>query len=158
MAKITISKARLIDADEIGSIAFQTAQIHYKSVQNEFKKPTLKTQIGYIKKSIENKDILVLKANIRKQIVGYVVVYINTYPKAYFKHNKRAFIGSIGVDENFRGQGVGKALLTGVEKEVKKCGISVIEIDVYTFNQVAEKLYHSCGFEDIKHYKRKFIG
>ena len=157
MEKIKISAAKPIDAMKIGEIAFQTAQIHYKFIPSEFKKPTFKGQFDYIQKSISDKDILVLKAEIKKKITGYAVVYFNTYPEKYFKFHKRGFIGSIGVDESYRGQGVGKALLNGVEKEMKKRKISVLEIDVYTFNQAAEKLYDSAGYEDIKHYKRKFI-
>jgi len=157
MTKITVSVAKLKDSETIGKIAFQTALLHYQSVKNEFKKPTKKAQIDYIRKSILDPDLLVLKAEMEKKIAGYVVVYFNTYPEKYFKFSKRAFIGSIGVDENARGQGVGKALLKGVEAELKKRGISVVEIDVYTFNKSAGKLYDSLGYEDIKHYKRKFI-
>ncbi|MDY6407321.1 MAG: GNAT family N-acetyltransferase [Pseudomonadota bacterium] len=157
MPKITVSRAKMADAEQIGKIAFQTADIHYKSIKNEFKKPTLKTQTEYIRKSISDTDLLVLKATMAGQIAGYVVVYFNTYPAAYFKFPRRAFIGSIGVDKNARGQGVGKALLKAAESAVKRRGISVLEIDVYTFNKAAEKLYVSCGYEDIKHYKRKFI-
>ncbi|MBR6411988.1 MAG: GNAT family N-acetyltransferase [Alphaproteobacteria bacterium] len=105
----------------------------------------------------QTKKILVLQAELKGQIAGYVVVYFNTYPEQYFQFPKRAFIGSIGVDENCRGQGVGKALLSGVEEEIKRRDISVIEIDVYTFNNAAEKLYDNLGYQDTKHYKRKFI-
>ena len=157
MTEIKVSSAILKDATEIGKIAFQTAQIHYKALQNEFQNPTEETQIDYIKKSILDKNILVLKAEVDSKILGYTVVYFNTYLEQYFKFSKRGFIGSIGVDQNHRGKGIGQALLNGVETELKKRGISVVEIDVYTFNHDAEKLYESFGYEDIKHYKRKFI-
>ena len=157
MTDIIVSSAKLDNAVKIGEIAFQSALLHYQAVPSEFQEPTLAGQIDYIRKSISDKKILVLKAELNGQIVGYVVVYFNTYPKQYFKFSKRGFIGSIGVDKNCRGQGVGKALLNEVEKEMKKRKISVLEIDVYTFNQTAEKLYDNVGYEDIKHYKRKFI-
>ena len=60
---------------------------------------------------------MVLNAQIDDKIAGYVVVYFNTYPAKHFQFNKRAFIGSIGVDENHQRKGVGKALLKGVEEE-----------------------------------------
>ena len=157
MSEIIVSEAKLQDAEKIGEIAFQSSLIHYKSVDNEFKEPSLHNQISYIKNSIIDKDILVLSAELDGKIAGYVVVYFNTYPEEYFKFHKRGFIGSIGVDENCRGHGVGKALLNGVESELKKRNILIIEIDVYSFNQTAEKLYDKLGYKDIKHYKRKFI-
>ena len=157
MSEIRLLKASAKDASKIGKIAYQVAQIHYQQTDKEFKKPTLKSQTEYISASIADKDILVLKAQIENEIVGYVVVYFNTYPAKHFQFNKRAFIGSIGVDENHQQKGVGKALLKGVEEEVKKRKISIIEIDYYVFNKAAGKLYKNCGYEEKKSYMHKFI-
>ena len=157
MPKYTISKAVIENADEIGKIAYQVALLHYQNAPDEFKKPTLKNQTEYIKKSIADKNVLVLNAKKDEKIVGYVIVYFNTLPKEYFCFEKRAFIGSIAVDENYRGQGIGTALLQAVETQAKKKKIFVVEIDVYTFNQYAEKLYNKLGYQDIKHYKKKIL-
>ena len=157
MQKYTIIKATPVDANEIGKIAYQVALLHYQNAPDEFKKPTLKNQTDYIKKSIADKNVLVLCAKSDEKTVGYVVVYFNTLPKEYFHFEKRAFIGSIAVDENYRGQGVGTALLKAVETAVKKKKISALEIDVYTFNQDAEKLYNKLGYKDIKYYKQKIL-
>ena len=157
MKELKITKAKQPDSNEIGKIAYQVALLHYQNAPDEFKKPTLKDQTEYIKKSIDDKDVLVLKAVLDKKIVGYVVVYFNTLPKKYFQSNKRAFIGSIAVDENYRGKGIGTALLKAAETATKKKKISVIEINVYTFNSNAEKLYDKLGYKDIKHYKKKIL-
>lgn len=157
MSEINVLKASAKDASKIGKIAYQVAQIHYQQTDKEFKKPTLKSQTEYISSSIADKDILVLKAQIGDKIVGYVVVYFNTYPAKHFQFNKRAFIGSIGVDKNHQQKGIGKALLKGVEEEVKKRKISVIEIDYYVFNKAAGKLYKNSGYEEKKSYMHKFI-
>lgn len=157
MPKYTITKAVIENADEIGKIAYQVALLHYQNAPDEFKKPTLKNQTEYIKKSIADKNVLVLNAKKDEKIVGYAIVYFNTLPKEYFCFEKRAFIGSIGVDENNRGQGVGTALLQAAEKEVLKKKISTVEMDVYIFNQDAEKLYNKLGYKDIKHYKKKIL-
>ena len=157
MSEIKITQAIVEDASKIGDIAYQVAQIHYQQIKKEFKKPTRKSQTEYIQKSISDKNVLVLKALIEDKIVGYVVVYFNTYPKEYFQFNKRAFIGSIGVDKSYQRQGVGKALLKAVEDRAKKRHISVVEIDYYTFNRSAEALYTHCGYVPKKMYVGKFI-
>ena len=157
MPKIKITQAILEDASEIGKVAYQVALIHSKQIKKEFKRPTLKSQTEYIRQSIANKNVLVLKAHINDKIVGYVVVYFNTYPAQHFQFNKRAFIGSIGVDENHQRCGVGKALLKAVEKELKKLKIAVVEIDYYAFNIAAENLYKKCEYKETKRYMRKFI-
>ncbi len=157
MSKILVNKVLDKDIEEIGKIAYQVSLIHYYQIKKEFKKPTIQNQTAYIRKSVLNKNCLVMKAQIGDTIVGYVVVYFNTYPNEYFQLNQRAFIGSIGVDENYQRQGVGQALLRAVEKEIKKRKISVIEIDYYAFNEAAESLYKYCGYEPLKRYMRKFI-
>ena len=155
MHKIEIQKAEIKDANQIGRIAYQVALIHYQQTTNEFKRPTLKSQTEYIKQSILDKDILVFKAILDSDIAGYAIAYINTYPDQHFQFHKRGFLGSIGVDENCRRKGVGTALIKAIEKELKKECISILEIDVYTFNIAAKNLYAKLGYEDIKYYKRK---
>ncbi len=157
MSEIKVTQAIAEDASKVGDIAYQVAQIHYQQTKKEFKKPTRKSQTEYIQKSILDKNVLVLKASIEDKTVGYVVVYFNTYPKDYFQFNKRAFIGSIGVDKNYQRQGVGKALLKAVENRARKRHISVIEIDYYAFNHSAEALYTHCGYAPKKVYVGKFI-
>lgn len=157
MSQIKVTQATIEDASTIGDIAYQVAQAHYQQTKKEFKKPTHKSQTEYIQKSILDKNILVLKALIEDKIVGYVVVYFNTYPKEYFQFNKRAFIGSIGVDKNYQRQGVGKALLKAVEGKAKKRRFSVVEIDYYAFNKAAETLYSLCGYKTKKIYVNKII-
>lgn len=152
-----ISKATLKDAAKIGKIAYHVALIHYQKTPKEFKRPTLKSQTEYIRQSIADKNILVLKAEMNNEIVGYVVVYFNTYPAKYFQFNKRAFIGSIGVDPAYQRYGFAKALLNAVEAEVKKHKISVIEVDYYSFNTSAASLYKHCGYTEKKRYMRKII-
>ena len=157
MQKYIITKATIENAVEIGKIAHQVALLHYQNAPDEFKKPTLKGQTEYIEKSIADKNALILKAETDEKIVGYVIVYFNTLPKQYFHFEKRAFIGSIAVDENYRGQGIGTALLESAEKAAKEKKISVVEMDVYTFNKKADKLYNKLGYKDIKHYKKKVL-
>ena len=152
-----IIKATFKDVLKIGKIAYQVALIHYQKTPKEFKRPTLKSQTDYIRQSISDKNILVLKAEINNEIVGYVVVYFNTYPAKYFQFNKRAFIGSIGIDPSYQRCGLAKALLNAVEIQAKKRKISVIEVDYYSFNTSAASLYKHCGYTEKKRYMRKII-
>ena len=157
MPEVQVTEAVIDDIPQLGSIAYSVARTHYQKTEKEFKEPTPADQTEYIRKCISDDGILTLKAQMGDEVVGYVVVYFNTFPDKYFQFSKRAFIGSIGVAENHRRQGVGKALLKAVENEVKKHNISIIEIDYYTFNVAAENLYKSLGYQENKRYMRKFI-
>ncbi|WP_428755031.1 GNAT family N-acetyltransferase [Vibrio cionasavignyae] len=52
------------------------------------------------------------------------------------------------VSDNFRGQGVGKVLLHGIERYCQECGVLKITLEVDDENTVAKRLYRSCDFKD----------
>ena len=154
---IEVSKAKIENLNEIARIYHQTSIIHHEKIDREFKSPKAEDAIDYLKSIVDKDDVILFKAEFEDKIVGYLVLYINNYPEQFFVDAKRGFIGSIGVDEDTRGKGIGKSLLSHAEKYLLEQGISIFETDVYTFNTGAENLYNKFGFEDIKRYKRKFI-
>lgn len=158
MAEPHISVATKNDLASIARIFHQVGMIHYQNTKTEFKEPNLKNDLFFIGRHLRAENIQVIKAEIKGQICGYLILYINNYPDNYFICPARGFISSIGVDEQFRGQGIGKKLLAFAEQMLKEKGIKILEIDVYTFNKAADNLYNKAGFEDIKCYKRKIIG
>lgn len=52
------------------------------------------------------------------------------------------------VSGHYRGQGLGKILLQSIEQYCIENGYLKITLEVSDTNQVAQKLYHSCGFQD----------
>ncbi len=52
------------------------------------------------------------------------------------------------VSGQYRGQGLGKVLLQGIEQYCIDNGYLKITLEVSEANSVAQKLYHSCGFQD----------
>lgn len=153
----TVSIAHESDADAIGEIAFQVAQIHTENAPDEFRETTIEAQTQYIQNSIEAPESTVFKAETDGHICGYLVLYIETQPEKFFVHPKKGFAGSIGVDEKFRGRGVAPAMLAAAEEFLKEHGVTIFDIDVYTFNEKAGRVYDSFGFKDLKHYKRKLL-
>ena len=154
---VIITKAEENDVVEISNIYHQTTMLHLESIKREFKPSQLEDTMAYVSSIINKEDVVLFKAKFDNKIAGYLVLYINSYPDQFFVEAKRGFIGSIGVDENVRGQGIGNSLLLHAETYLKEQNISIFETDVYVFNTKAEKLYNDFGFEDIKRYKRKFL-
>jgi len=68
--------------------------------------------------------------------------------------NKRADIGIIAVDKAFRGNGIGKLLMTSAEKWFSNIGYKSIQVVTQGDNVPACKLYESCGYtvESIEYY------
>ncbi|MGE6752824.1 GNAT family N-acetyltransferase [Rossellomorea sp. NPDC071047] len=60
-----------------------------------------------------------------------------------------AWIGITIGEENGRGKGIGFKAIQHLEKEVKKQGLSRIELGVFEFNTRAYKLYQQLGYQEI---------
>jgi RimJ/RimL family protein N-acetyltransferase len=66
----------------------------------------------------------------------------------------------MGVRPDWRGRGIGKALLTAAISAAAALDLSRIELEVYAANTVARTLYQSCGFveEGVKRKGRYLDG
>ncbi len=69
---------------------------------------------------------------------------------------KILYLSTLFVDEDYRGQGVGKALLERVEEEALKLGANMIRLD--TFNWQGRDFYRSLGYEEVGSYKNDLDG
>ena len=154
---IKIHQATINDVAAITQIFHQVSILHYQKVEREFVLPKIEDEQKYISETINNKDAVLFVAKENKKVLGYLILYIQTYPQCFFTDTRKGFIGSIGVDENYRRQGIGTKLLNAAETYLKENGIFVFETDVFIFNKGAEKLYNRFGFNDIKVYKKKIF-
>ncbi len=118
---------------------------------------SFENDLKYIRENIGREDVKIFKAESDGVIRGYLVLYLNEYPSEFFRISRYGFVGSIGVETNCRRCGIGTALMRAAEEYLKASGVRAIEIDVFTFNTEAERLYAALGYEDIKHYKRKVL-
>ncbi|KQW85111.1 GNAT family N-acetyltransferase [Ensifer sp. NM-2] len=89
-----------------------------------------------------SEDNTVIVAERDGRIVGMAGLHRN---KGRRHHS--AVLG-ISVDDNHRGEGIGKTLLTSlIDAADNWLGISRIELTVFTDNEAAIALYHKTGFE-----------
>jgi ribosomal protein S18 acetylase RimI-like enzyme len=63
------------------------------------------------------------------------------------ENNRKAFVADVIIEENFRGQGLGRQMMLALETEVRKLGLNHIGLHVFAFNTPAVNLYKSLGFE-----------
>ena len=54
----------------------------------------------------------------------------------------------IGVRPAYRGRGIGRALMRGIEEWAAEAGVHRLELSVVTSNLVAIALYRSCGYAE----------
>jgi spore coat polysaccharide biosynthesis predicted glycosyltransferase SpsG/ribosomal protein S18 acetylase RimI-like enzyme len=93
----------------------------------------------WIQKSLNGQfDDEVLVAECSGEIAGYISCRANT--------PNLGSIGLVGLDPNFRGRGIGKSLVKASLQWFKDRDLPRVEVVTQGRNEVARKLYESCGF------------
>lgn len=64
-------------------------------------------------------------------------------------------IYDIDIDEEHRGNGLGRKTMHAIEQYVSEQGGTAINLSVFGFNEVARKLYESEGFETVRIQMKK---
>ncbi|MCM3638114.1 GNAT family N-acetyltransferase [Sporosarcina luteola] len=83
----------------------------------------------------------IIVAELKGSLVGYLMVIAGTA-----KRNKHSAYIVIGISEKYRGQGVGKALFTSLDKWAIENKLHRLELTVMTTNTAAIVLYEKSGF------------
>lgn len=89
---------------------------------------------------------LVYVAKIRETVVGYVVLSVINRGGPGTVEYKALRLDSICVDENARGQGIGKAMVADVRALAKAFGCREVMLGVHPENDRAVSFYQKCGF------------
>jgi ribosomal protein S18 acetylase RimI-like enzyme len=88
---------------------------------------------------VSNPERIVFYASVDDQLAGQIRVS---------KHwNAYAYIEDIAVEENYRGQGVGRALMESAIAWAKSRGFPGMMLETQSNNVAGCRLYERCGFE-----------
>ena len=91
---------------------------------------------------LENNPDTFLVAEYNGKVIGYVM--------AYLRPDLEGHVMSIAVDPDYRGRGIGSALLSEVIERLAARGAKWIGLEVRVSNENAIKLYERFGFKKIK--------
>ena len=69
-----------------------------------------------------------------------------------------AFIYDIEVEQEYRGRGLGRALMQAVEEAVAAYGVGALALNVFGENAPAVSLYTSAGYRVVTQHMRKDLG
>jgi ribosomal protein S18 acetylase RimI-like enzyme len=112
----------------------------------------------YLKDALANNSIYIYVAIQDDKVVGVIIAYTIPIPEVpFFTKNKRIYIEALDVDNKFRSQGIGTSLIQKIEEIAKSDDVHGIELEVYSNNSKADKLYESLGYNEIKKRRRKRI-
>ena len=140
-----IRKAKKEDMKDIQDLRYLLAK-HEKSLGLNIAVPEWGyTEVG--KKDLEYflNEQYIYVAEENEKIVGFITAEI--FKKKAWYTVQLGSINNIFVLEEYRNQGIGKALIKTVIDALKEVGITNVQLDTYNKNDKAIKFYEGLGFE-----------
>ncbi len=100
---------------------------------------------------VSEKEGKIFVAEQDRKVIGFLWVYVEKEPRD-FMYTEPIYvflhIGDFIVTRNFRGQGIGKALMRAVENYAKEKGIDKIKLQATAKNIQAREVYEKWDFEE----------
>ncbi len=146
---ITIRKASEDDYSAVNSLYFETYNLYHNNIPASYKKtpkPTLPR--GTFISIIDDKNVLMIVAEIKDKVVGMLYATIEEYKgDEWSMPYNRVSIDELSVLPNYQGKGIGSLLMQEVENWAKRKKVSDLTVLVYEFNDKAIKFYQNNGYD-----------
>lgn len=97
----------------------------------------------FFRSMLSNGDMIAIVAQSERSIIGVCIASMLNYSGAV--RVKTACIDQLVVDERWRRQGIGRALLKEAEKRAASLGATRLDTIVWSFNGGAKAAYEKCG-------------
>jgi len=122
--------------------------LHHELYPEKFKIFNYDEVCNYFDKIIDDKNHNFLICYIENEPVGYIwFEEIERKETAFSNSSHYIYIQQVSVNENQRGNGVGKNLFNEVLKFAGNSSIKRIGLDYWVKNTVAKHVYNKLGFE-----------
>lgn len=146
MDNLIIRNAIMNDYKDIQKIMVQLHELHVELRPDIYQSNEVVLSHSRFEELIKNKTYLVAELN--RRIVG--LLYYSIQYKDDDNHVKRTtlYIHTIAVDDNFKGKGIGTALLDYVKQLKKEKNYTSIELKVDAQNQSAIQMYKKNGLKE----------
>ncbi len=145
---IIIRKAQNIDAEGVLRLLEQIAALHHEGRPDIFKANSKK----YTKEEFDNilmddKRPVFVAVDEENAVLGYAFCMVmEQKEQGPFYAYQLLYIDDFCVDQNVRGQNIGRKLFEAVKMHAHEKGVRNIELNVWEFNEGAIRFYEKCGF------------
>lgn len=147
-----IRKVQEKDLDKISNLLLQVDMVHNKIRPDLFKCPATKYSQEELKTIFKDETRLIFVFVNDKDIVqGYIFCEIRQLKNDNILRNiKTLYIDDLCIDENVRGQHIGKQLYDYVVSFAKENNFYNITLNVWNGNDNAMRFYKKCGMKPQK--------
>lgn len=149
---MVIRRAKEQDLDGIKRLLLQVGMVHHKGRPDLFKgnsrKYTDEELIGIIQDEIRP---VFVAADEKNLVLGYAFCVFQQYVNNNILTDiKTLYIDDLCVDENIRGQHIGKSIYDQVIRFARESGCYNVTLNVWSCNEPAMRFYESCGLNPQK--------
>lgn len=162
------------DVDKVAKLVYD---VDFRTFDMLFKTP--EKAIKTISKSLKDEDLETFTVILddSENIIGMLIYYIDKFPNHFNFKSLRLlivdildyfvlcdvgpgdlYIAEIAIDDNLRGQGLGKKVILEVIEYGKKKNLNRIILDADFRNTSAKRLYEKIGFKEFNKKRVRFPG
>ena len=150
---VTVRYAARDELQRINELRRAVSELHREGRPDIFRPGFCEELQRHVYQAFEASDADVIVACVEDVPCGFAVVkYIDKTESAYMCAQRFYHIEEFGVDERYRRCGIGTALLNFCKAEAKRLGFDRLTLDVWSFNEAAQKFYEAEGFEPYRHF------
>ena len=142
-----IRRAKVNDIPDVLRLLVQVCMVHHNGRPDLFKGPATKYTAEQLKEIFrdDRRPVFVL-TNEDDKVLGYAFcVYQEHFGDNILTDIRTLYIDDLCVDEDCRGQHIGKQLYEYVLDYARKNGFYNVTLNVWNCNESAMKFYQKCG-------------
>lgn len=142
-----IRRAEKKDMDGINKLLFQVAMVHHQGRPDLFKPACKKYSDEELLSILHNQETPVfVGVDEIEQVLGYAFCMFQQHLRhSVLTDIKTLYIDDLCVDEDFRGQKIGRRIYEYVLNFAREQGCYNVTLNVWELNAGAKKFYEACG-------------
>ena len=146
---ISVRRATEADAESISALNTDVQALHAAAMPSRFKPPEPGSfSAREVSALLAERENLLFLAHVDGEAAGYAYAEIIRRPETSLTYSSEMLhVHHIGVGSSFRRQGVGSALLNAVRAAGLDKGITLLTLDVWSFNEAARAFFRRQGFD-----------
>lgn len=155
---ITVRRAIPADYDVIGRLLTGQIKLHRSGRPDIFKDSDGKYTYDDFCAMLTDPEVVIFTAVCGEDVAGYLICQIiKKKGNPILRDIASFYLDDLCVAPEFRGNGVGRKLMTAAEEHAKSIGCYNVTLNVWEFNEDAKAFYERLGYRTQKRQMEKVI-
>ncbi len=154
VGETVVRQANTQDLEALSKLYAEFHEFHVRGVPDRLLRsnsPRIAEMHAALQKIIENKDAVILVAEIDGQLVGLGEVYMREdSPNPLKVQHKYGHLQSMIVTEAYRGRGIGTRILEAVEQWAKEKSAAEVRLNTWEFKEGPLGFYEKRGYNTLR--------